>query len=566
MDFQQIKYALAVENTLNLTKAAERCGVSQPALTSGVKKLEERLGGQLFHRDGRTTSVSQFGQAMLPKLLALQEQSTRTMDAAHAFHQLDQTPLRLGVLVTVGPDRVARVLSAFQASTPGVDVTLEEGALEEIQVKLDDSSIDAAILSSADLVVGNYRIEPLYHEKYAVMLPPGHPLERKSVLTLRDMDKQDYVDRLSCEMRERIWSNCEGYKVDLYARFRSQREDWIRHMVGAGIGFAFVPENSEPTDNCVVRPLVDPEIERTVNLVSLPGHRNQPSLAAFLDCIRREMRSKKVAQSIAKNENSGQRIPITKLAQAGFDARISQGYLPRPSLNYPSLTEANAYQVQDAVIALHQQAGHTANGWKIAASNVRVLEQLGIKEPFYGRMLDFNAVANGGDFAVKKFQDMVPEVEVCFRLSTDLAGPNVTPAQAASAIGSLCTAFEITIPNYKDWNFGSLDAICVNSGFAGYVLGQEIPFDPDLDLAKLRVELAVNGTVVQNGTGGNALGNPINSLATAANNLHRLGKQMKKGELYLSGSLVPKHHLTEASFVEGRIEGLGAVSLDIQAQ
>ena len=64
MEMSQIRYALAVADALNFTKAAKDCNVSQPALTKAIKKLESELGAPLFHREGRRILVSDFGQSM----------------------------------------------------------------------------------------------------------------------------------------------------------------------------------------------------------------------------------------------------------------------------------------------------------------------------------------------------------------------------------------------------------------------------------------------------------------------------------------------------------------------
>ena len=81
-------------------------------------------------------------------------------------------------------------------------------------------------------------------------------------------------------------SVCETLGVKLYARFRSEREDWVQAMVMANIGFAFMPEYSVTHPDTVRRPLIDPAIERTISLVSLPGRRYSPAVAAFVRAAR----------------------------------------------------------------------------------------------------------------------------------------------------------------------------------------------------------------------------------------------------------------------------------------
>ena len=103
---------------------------------------------------------------------------------------------------------------------------------------------------------------------------------------MQDLSEQSYVDRLACEMREMVMGVCETRGISLYARFRSTREDWVQAMVMANLGFAFVPEYSITHPDSVRRPLIDPAVERTISLVSVPGRRHPPAVAAFVRAAR----------------------------------------------------------------------------------------------------------------------------------------------------------------------------------------------------------------------------------------------------------------------------------------
>ena len=75
---------------------------------------------------------------------------------------------------------------------------------------------------------------------------------------------------------------CRDRKVNLYPRFRSEREDWVQAMVMARIGFAFMPECSVTLPDLLQRPLIDPEVSRTISLVSVPGRPFSPATAAMV--------------------------------------------------------------------------------------------------------------------------------------------------------------------------------------------------------------------------------------------------------------------------------------------
>jgi DNA-binding transcriptional LysR family regulator len=83
MELHQIRYFLAVASTLNFTRAAEQCNVTQPALTKGVQKLEQELGGQLIYRERRLTQLTDLGKEVLPML-------ERTMTSAEAVRRRAQ--------------------------------------------------------------------------------------------------------------------------------------------------------------------------------------------------------------------------------------------------------------------------------------------------------------------------------------------------------------------------------------------------------------------------------------------------------------------------------------------
>lgn len=195
-------------------------------------------------------------------------------------------PIRIGVMSTIGPMRLAAMMAAFERQSPGMETAVREGAPEALAALLDADELDVAILNPLEGLGDNYRAERLYTESYVVLLPPQHPLREREALALRDLSEQPYVDRLSCELREMVMGVCADLGVKLYARFRSEREDWVQSMVMAGIGFAFMPEFSVTNVKSVQRPLVDPEVTRTISLITVRGRKHSPAVAAFIRTVR----------------------------------------------------------------------------------------------------------------------------------------------------------------------------------------------------------------------------------------------------------------------------------------
>lgn len=286
MEMAQIRYVLAAAKHLNFTRAAADCNVTQPALTKGVKALEAELDAPLFHREGRRILLSDFGRSMLPHLQHIADEADTARMIAQSFRLLEKVPIRLGVMSTIGHLRLARFLAQFEKAHSGLDLAVSEGSVSELTERLDDGEIDIGIMTRTEPLAAAFRMQILYPERYVVVFPPDHRIGRLDTVTLRDLSGEPYVDRLACEMREMVMEVCAERNITLYARFRSEREDWVQAMVLAGIGFAFMPEYSVTLPGLMQRPLAEPAVERQVCAVTAPGRRHTPAVDAFLRATR----------------------------------------------------------------------------------------------------------------------------------------------------------------------------------------------------------------------------------------------------------------------------------------
>lgn len=286
MEMSQIRYVLAAAKVLNFTKAATECNVSQPALTKAIKTLEADLGAPLFHREGRRVLLSDFGKTMLPHLQNIVDETRVARTLADNFRLLDRVPVRVGVMSTVGHLRLSRFLAKFQREYEGVEVAVTEASVADLKTALDDGDIDIAVMNALDDLGDAFHVHDLYRERYVVIFPPGHRLGALNAIKLSDLSGEPYVDRLACEMREMVVNVCKDMKVELYARFRSEREDWVQAMVLARIGFAFMPEYSVTLPELLQRPLVEPSLSRTISLVSVPGRPFSPAVSAMVRSAR----------------------------------------------------------------------------------------------------------------------------------------------------------------------------------------------------------------------------------------------------------------------------------------
>ena len=126
MEMHQVRYFVALCETLNFTRAAEHCGVAQPSLTKAIQKLEEELGGPLFARERSLTHLTDLGRLMRPHLEAVFHASEAVRLEANSFHKLESGSVRLGVMCTIGPTRLISFLKRFRRELPSIDISLKD--------------------------------------------------------------------------------------------------------------------------------------------------------------------------------------------------------------------------------------------------------------------------------------------------------------------------------------------------------------------------------------------------------------------------------------------------------
>lgn len=285
MELYQIRYFLAVCEHGSFSRAAEACDVSQPAMTAAVRKLEQEIGSPLLHREGKRLVVTELGCRMRPHFDQALGETRRAADVARNFRLLKQAPLRVGTMPTIGPALLCAFFASFRDRCPGVELTVEEAPLPALLRGLEAGELEAAVVSAPQPLGAAFRTTPLYSERYVVAFPGGHAFEQLGEVTLRDTSGRNYVDRLACELREIVMGACRERGVDLYAAFRTDREDWIQSLVLSGLGFAFMPEHSVTSARVMTRPLTDPSVERSVLAAEVRGRKRSPPAKLLFEAM-----------------------------------------------------------------------------------------------------------------------------------------------------------------------------------------------------------------------------------------------------------------------------------------
>ena len=277
----QVRYFLAVCESLNFTRAAKACNVAQPSLTKAIRKLEEELGGPLFRRERSRTHLTELGQLVRPHLERVLASAKIASVEAEGFLSLQRASLKLGVMSTINPQRVIPLLDQLRRRLPKLDLELEEARGQDLVEKLLEGELAVALIGLPDYPE-RLDSQPLFRERYTVAFRKGHRFEAMTAVPLAALDKEDYVLRTHCEFSDHMAARGLDSATGAVVRYSSEREDWAQAMVLAGLGCSIMPEFLPVMPGLTTRVLVEPEVERCISLVSVAGRRYSPAVEVLL--------------------------------------------------------------------------------------------------------------------------------------------------------------------------------------------------------------------------------------------------------------------------------------------
>ena len=219
----------------------------------------------------------------------------------------------------------------------------------------------------------------------------------------------------------------------------------------------------------------------------------------------------------------------TRLAESRIDA------LP-PEIRPTSLAEG--YAIQEAMLEI---AGQPAVGWKIAATSAAGQKHIGVTEPLAGRLFRDFVLGDGARRPIARNHMRVAEAEFAFRMARDLPprGKDYDQREVMEAAAAMHLAIEIPDSRYEVFDTIGAPSICADCAFhAWFVLGPEVKDWRGLDLSKQPVRAFKRDTVVAEGSGANALGDPRIALTWIANHLNSRGLALTAGEIITTGTCV----------------------------
>jgi len=267
MEMHQLRYVVAVARAGNFSRAAEQCHVSQPSLSQQILKLEEELGERLFDRTKREAKLTPHGEAFLPRAVRILEEVDAARREASDACRLLRGRLIVGVLPTIAPYLLPKVLVTFAEKFPGVEIVVHEDTTTRLLKLAQAYEIDFA-LASRPIQDERMEVKDLFTEELRLALPPGHRLTRKRTVCLADIEKEPFIVMKEGHcLGAQLLIFCEWRDLKPTVNVRSAQLETIQALVRSGVGISLVPAMaalSERKDFPEYRSLPAPKPERKI--------------------------------------------------------------------------------------------------------------------------------------------------------------------------------------------------------------------------------------------------------------------------------------------------------------
>lgn len=284
MEMHQVRYFLAVARTLNFTRAADECNVTQPSLTRAIQKLEDEFGGLLFRRERALTHLTDLGREMLPHLQRTYEAAQAARALAQEFGKAQVAPLSLGIQSNIATPVLSRVLGEVARQLAGLELRLVDGGFAELMEATLHGDLDLVILERREGSPDRFEAWGLYRQPYRIALPAAHRLASATEVRLGDLHAEAWI--ATDDDRGEFSSLCGLAGVAPAVAHRVTGSASAAPLVAAGLGCALVPDGLATAGDLVVRPLADADIGRTIQLGAIAGRRRSVAAEAFVRAAR----------------------------------------------------------------------------------------------------------------------------------------------------------------------------------------------------------------------------------------------------------------------------------------
>jgi DNA-binding transcriptional LysR family regulator len=285
MEMHQIRYFLAVSETLNLTKAAERCNVAQPSLTRAIKTLEAELGGELIRRERNLSHLTELGHRVLPMLRQCYETAVSAKSVAASMRNGDVVPLSLALSHTIGLKPFEPILQDLSRVFPGLQLKLHRGSRSEVVDFLKSGTAELAIAGPLGEAWPRLDAFPLFDQACELGASPNHRLATRRHVKFEDLISETLVIDTSCELTEEFRARLTANNIlDSAAHYVARREDQLA-LLKANLGVAIVTVAAAEMHALSHVPLKQLDLRLTVSAYTVAGRQRGNACATLLNML-----------------------------------------------------------------------------------------------------------------------------------------------------------------------------------------------------------------------------------------------------------------------------------------
>ena len=295
MTLTELRYIVTLAQEQHFGRAAERCHVSQPTLSVGVKKLEDELGVMIFERSKSAVRTTPVGESIVAQAQKVLESAQGIRELAQVGKNQLAAPLRVGAIYTVGPYLFPHLIPQLHRVAPQMPLYIEENFTHVLRDKLRNGELDAIIIAlpfqEADVLT-----KVLYDEPFCVLMPANHPWTAKTSIDSALLnDKSPLLLGEGHCFRDQVLEACpaqgKGSEINKHTTVESSSLETIRHMVASGLGISVLPLSAVDSHHyapgvIAVRPLTPPVPFRTVAIAWRASFPRPKAIDVLADSIR----------------------------------------------------------------------------------------------------------------------------------------------------------------------------------------------------------------------------------------------------------------------------------------
>ncbi len=287
MDLIQLRYFLTLAKTLNFTRAAEMCNVTQPTMTKTIQRLESELGGALLLRERNHTQLTPLGSAMLPLLQQTFDAAQTARLSALRFRQRERALLRIGLGIWVEPSVVAPLIQQIGPKFPDLEVTVRHGDQTALNEMLLGSEIDVLLTADVERLTDRANRWEVFVDPLVALLPEDHPLARVDSLNIEQLREQVFIGKFD------VNADHTTAHVDLRRRLAlttpprhwGSTDEHVHNLVRAGMGVA-LSTGRRALPPGIARRTVQPAQTLSVFVAAIGGRPVPHAADAFLRLAR----------------------------------------------------------------------------------------------------------------------------------------------------------------------------------------------------------------------------------------------------------------------------------------